>query len=239
MIRYWDFVIKKLNFNIKTYNLNFKSLNRNFDPYQNNGGLVLAITGNKFCVMASDTRISMGYSIPSRLNLRILKISNLCLLGSSGMISDINILHQKLRNEIFRLKYLNNTELNLNGIVYLTSSLLYSRRFFPFYTFNILTGINELGKASNYTYDAIGSFDCNHASTVGNCQSSAQCIMDYIEERKIPNDRNYKTILQVVSLIKIIFSTLCNKQVDMGDILQLFIVSKKGILVENSILRLD
>jgi len=39
---------------------------RQFNPYTNNQGTTIAIAGKDYCLIASDTRISQGYSILQR-----------------------------------------------------------------------------------------------------------------------------------------------------------------------------
>lgn len=45
------------------------------------------------------------------------------------------------------------------SIANLLSYSLYMKRFFPFYTFNALAGLDENGNGMIYGYDAVGSFD--------------------------------------------------------------------------------
>jgi len=43
-----------------------------------------------------------------------------------------------------------------NSIAQLLSTLLYSRRFFPYYVYNVLAGLDNNGEGCLYSYDPVG-----------------------------------------------------------------------------------
>ena len=49
--------------------------------------------------------------------------------------------------------------MSVGSIARMLSLMLYGRRFFPYYTFNIVAGVDEDGAGMVYGYDAIGSYD--------------------------------------------------------------------------------
>ncbi|KAF7732556.1 Proteasome subunit beta type-1 [Apophysomyces ossiformis] len=72
-----------------------------FEPYDDNGGTSLAIAGDDFCVVASDTRQSTGYSINSRFTPKAYKLSETSVLAANGFHADgltlKKVLEQRLK----------------------------------------------------------------------------------------------------------------------------------------------
>ena len=65
-------------------------IERRFSPYSDNGGSIVAIAGDDYVVIASETRLSgNGYSILSREQPKLFKLSEKTVLGSTGCWCDI------------------------------------------------------------------------------------------------------------------------------------------------------
>ncbi|KAH7971017.1 hypothetical protein HPB49_017920 [Dermacentor silvarum] len=60
-----------------------------FNPYSDNGGSIVAVAGEDFAVIASDSRLTSGYQIHTREQSKLFKLSNQCVLGSTGCWCDI------------------------------------------------------------------------------------------------------------------------------------------------------
>lgn len=125
-------------------------MGRHFEPYQNNGGTVLSVSGKDYTIVASDTRLGSGYSVPSRNVSRIIKLTDKVVLASSGMQCDIAVLHKILKIRLTQYEYNHQKEMSLSAISQMLSTMLYYRRFQPYYTFNVLGGIDEDGKSNFY-----------------------------------------------------------------------------------------
>lgn len=118
---------------------------RRFQPYENNGGTVVSVSGKNYTIVASDTRLGLGYAIPARYVSRVIKLTDKVVLASSGMQTDIATLHKILRIRLAQYVHTHGKEMTLGAVSQMLSNMLYYRRFQPYYTFNVLGGLDQSG----------------------------------------------------------------------------------------------
>ena len=154
------------------------SKKQGFNPYQDNGGTVLAVGGQDYAVIVADDRVSKGYSICTRTGSKITQLTSKCFIATSGQLADQLALHKLLKMKIELYKADHDCEPSTHAVAQLLSVTLYGRRFFPFYTFNLLAGLDDEGRGAVYGYDAIGSFERLEHGAQGTGRSLVQSILD-------------------------------------------------------------
>ncbi|CBZ51170.1 hypothetical protein NCLIV_042370 [Neospora caninum Liverpool] len=205
-------------------------MERRFSPYVNNGGTVVCVAGEDFAVAVGDTRLSTGFSIYSRFQSKITKLTDKVVLATSGMQADKTTLHNLLQIRIEQYTHQHRHPPSLNAIAQLLSTMLYSRRFFPFYTFNVLCGIDENGKGAVYGYDAIGSFEAARYNCAG---TGAHLIMPVLDNQISRNNQQGEkaplTREQVVDIIKSAVASAGERDIFTGDQAEVVMISQSGI----------
>lgn len=69
-----------------------------------------------------------------------------CCIASSGCNADQTTLHKLLRFRLQMYQHQHGKELATPGIGQMLATTLYGRRFFPYYTFNVVGGLDSDGK---------------------------------------------------------------------------------------------
>jgi hypothetical protein len=127
------------------------SYQRRFEPYSDNGGTILAVSSRDFAVIASDTRQSVGYSIQSRYQPRCFQLTDEVVIAVQGFMADSNTLVKRLKQRLewyfqcvaspvairascYPPYSTNNEYPDLKAVARLVQTMLYGKRFFPFYT---------------------------------------------------------------------------------------------------------
>jgi len=78
----------------------------------------------------------------NKFNIR----TNKAVIATSGMQADQKALHKLLATRIKSYDYVHRKKMSTPAIAQMLANTLYYKRFFPYYTFNVLGGIDEQGK---------------------------------------------------------------------------------------------
>ncbi|KDO20740.1 hypothetical protein SPRG_13322 [Saprolegnia parasitica CBS 223.65] len=211
-----------------------------WEPYDFNGGTVLAVAGKDFVVVAGDTRLSTGYSILSRDESKVHTVANNVLLASPGSFNDVVQLRGVLSIRAQMYQHENDVSPSVESMAQLLSNTLYSRRFFPYYSFCLLCGIDKSGKGVVYEYDAVGSYK----GTTRGAQGSGGHLMIPLLDNLVTHDsradplREY-TIEETKDIIKDAFITAGERDIYTGDKVELFVITAQGTTREEFLLKQD
>ena len=148
------------------------------------------------------------------------------------------MLKAKLEVYDFKMERLPSTE----SIAHLISKTLYGRRFFPYYTFNLVAGLDKNGKGVVYGYDAIGSYGSDKALAQG---SGAHMILPFLDAEVTGyNNPKHKekppmTPDRAVNTIELAFKSAAERDIATGDKLEILVLTADGVRKEWRQLRRD
>ncbi|KAK4940460.1 Proteasome subunit beta type-6 [Elasticomyces elasticus] len=219
-----------------------------FYPYADNGGSTLGITGADFAILAGDTRSTSGYNINTRYEPKLFRIgddgdsSSNIVLSVVGFAADGHALKERLDAIAKMYKYQHGKPMSVKACAQRLSTILYQKRFFPYYVHAILGGLDEDGKGALYSYDPVGSYEREQCRAAG---AAASLIMPFLDNQVnyknqyIPasgyghelQQRPIETLPQdvVVGLVKDAFTSATERHIEVGDGLQMLIITRNGI----------
>lgn len=206
---------------------------RRFSPYEVNGGSVCAIGGEGFCVVAGDTRLSRGYGILSRNQTKAVQLTSKCVLISGGMHADRTQLHTILQLRLKEYQLEHGKEMPARAVAQMLSNTLYYRRFFPYYTFNLLCGIEDDGTGVVFGYDAIGSYKEDGYGCQGSGMEMMSPMLDFVVNRQ--HDSSYQdgkpnlSEEQAINTVKSAINAVSERDIQTGDAMEIFIIRPGGV----------
>ncbi|KAG8908393.1 Proteasome subunit beta type-6 [Tulasnella sp. 403] len=187
-------------------------LTRNFNPYSENGGTILAIAGQDFAVVAGDTRQSEGYNIQTRYAPKVFRLTDKAVLAVNGFAADGNMFVKKVKQRLEWYRHAHGKDMPLRAIARMIQTMLYAKRFFPYYVYNILGGIEEDGSGAVYSFDPVGSYERELCRAAGAAQSLVQPFLDN----------------QVLSIVTDSFTSATERHIEVGDGLEIYVILAKG-----------
>jgi len=201
-----------------------------WSPYADNGGTCLGISGDNYCVLAADTRLSTGYRIHTRDSSKVTQLTDKCVIASCGMKSDAITLHKHLKARIVMYGHKHRRQPSVTAIAQMLSTMLYAKRFFPYYTFNVVCGVDDEGKGAVYHYDAIGSFERCPYTTSGSGSSLVMGVLD-CQLGKLNQLHKGEPLNkeEVVEMCKDVLSSVGERDIFTGDGGEIFLIDAGGV----------
>lgn len=118
--------------------------------------------------------------------------------------------------------------MSVTALAQMLSNTLYQKRFFPYYSFCVLGGVDEAGRGGVYCYDAIGSFERETARANGSAAALIQPFLDnQVKKKNMANTEYHDMELdEVLKIVKDAFTSATERDIYTGDHLEIFIIRK-------------
>lgn len=202
---------------------------------------VVAIAGDDFAVVAADTRLSSGYSIHTRDQNKLFKLSGTTVLASSGCWPDVLAFTSLIKARMQSYQQTHNKTMSTTAVAQMMSILMYNKRFFPYYISNILAGVDSEGKGCVYSYDPIGHCERATYRAGGSSGPLLQPMLDnQIGYRNMQGvDKIPVSQEKAVQLIKDLFISAAERDIYTGDAVKISLITKDGVKEETLNLRRD
>ncbi|MBW0482843.1 hypothetical protein O181_022558 [Austropuccinia psidii MF-1] len=219
---------------------------REFNPYTNNGGTILAISSKTFAVIAGDTRQSEGYSIQTRYAPKVTQLTSECCIAVNGFAADGKELVKQIKQRIQWYNHTHACQPSLPSIARLIQTMLYAKRFFPYYAWVILAGIDVDRSGAVYSFDPVGSYERESCRAAGAAQSLVQPFLDnqvggknmtrdpsapppppeptYAQGESFTPPRADMPMEKVEALVVDAFTGAAERHIEVGDGLEIFVI---------------
>lgn len=129
-----------------------------------NGSAIVAMTGEKCVAIASDLRFGVNMLTISTQCPKVFKINDRIFLGLSGLMTDIDTVHEHLRYDVNLIELREERPIEPTRFANLVKSLLYKHRFGSYFVSPVIAGLDPVdNKPIVAASDSIGAMafsDC-------------------------------------------------------------------------------
>ncbi len=193
------------------------------------GATTVGIVCKDGVVLASEKRVSYGYTVLSKAGKKVFRITDNIGAACAGLVSDMQIMVREVGAyaRIFELDH--GRPISVRSTAKLMANMLFRRRLMPYITQTIIGGLDEDGPCI-YCLDALGSVIPDKYATVG---SGAEIAVGVLESEY----RDDLTVKEGKELVVKAVKSAIARDVASGDGIDILTITKNGVDEETIILK--
>lgn len=215
---------------------------RGFSPYADNGGSVVAVSGEDFAILAADTRLSQSgsYLVMTRSQDRLVRLTPCSVLATAGCWCDALTLQRLVGARLTHYRHEHRKPMPTTAAAQMLSTMLYHKRFFPYYVSPVLAGLDADGRGCVFSYDPVGNFERSSFRAAGSAGALLQPLLDnQLEFKNAASIRRTVSCDEALAIVKDSFISAAERDIYTGDSICINIITKDGVRVESFDLRRD
>ncbi|KAL7496852.1 hypothetical protein ACHAWT_005045 [Skeletonema menzelii] len=164
-----------------------------------NGAAIIAMSGKNCVAIASDNRLGIQYQTVSMDFQKIFKMNDSLMVGLAGLASDVQTLDQLLRFRMNLYELREEREMTPRVFTNLLSTMLYEKRFGPYFCEPVIAGLDENGKPFLSTMDLIGAQAAAKDFVVaGTCDGNLYGMCETLYKPDMEEEELFETIAQAL-----------------------------------------
>lgn len=168
-------------------------------------------------------------------------LPNGSVLATGGMFADGVALVRVIQQRLEWYFHKHQKKMSATALAQMLSTMLYGKRFFPYYVWNTLGGLDENGKGCVFSYDPVGNYEKRYWSCAGSAGHLIQPFLD--SQIGGHHQKNATGALPDLATVKKIvldaFTGATERDIYTGDFLEVFVITKDGVTVEKIELKKD
>jgi 20S proteasome subunit beta 3 len=164
-----------------------------------NGGAIIAMEGKDCIGIASDRRLGIQFATISTEYQKIFRMAPKVYLGLAGLATDVQTVKNimEFRMNLYKLK--EEREMTPLIVKNLLSTLLYEKRFGPYFVEPIIAGLDENNKPFISALDLIGAGDPVTGFVVsGTCTGNMYGMCESLYKPDLEPDELFETLAQTL-----------------------------------------
>jgi proteasome beta subunit len=141
------------------------------------GATTVGVRVEEGVVLASEKRVSYGFTVTSKSARKIFKISDHLGIACAGLIGDMQAIARSLRAELRLYELDTNKKMSIRAAAKLLANMLFGQRYMPLMSETLVGGVDDTG-SHLFVLDAIGSLIEDDYAALGSGATIAIGILE-------------------------------------------------------------